>query len=198
MEDAPSFIQAIEASGVSDWLRASLKALPIIEAIHVMAIATVFGTILIVDLRLLGYPNTQRPFTRFEHELVPWTWGAFGLAVVTGLLLFAPNATTYYATPAFWLKMITILCAGVNMAIFELVTKRSVAGWDVNTQAPLPARAAGALSITFWVAVICFARWIGFTKPRDFEIPEDMDFDFSFLDGALHLLNHAAAHTTLS
>ena len=198
--DAPSIIQAIEASGVSEWLRLSRKALPIIEAIHVMAIATVFGTILILDLRLLGYPDTKRPYTRTSRELLPWTWGAFAIAVPTGLLLFAPNASTYWATPVFWWKMAVIACAGVNMIIFEHVTKRSVASWDVNTQAPLKARVAGALSMTFWFTVICLGRWIGFTKPRNFEVPEDLDidFDFSVLDGALQLVKHAAAHTTLS
>ena len=50
----------------------------IVDAIHVMSIVTVFGTILIVDLRLLGYPNVKRSFTRMHHELLRWTWGAFG------------------------------------------------------------------------------------------------------------------------
>ena len=198
--DAPSFIQAIEASGVSDWLRVSRKALPIIESIHVMAIAVVFGTILIVDLRLLGYPSTKRAYSRTERELLPWTWGAFALAVVTGLLLFAPNAGTYYATTAFWLKMAVILCAGVNMAIFELVTKKTVPRWDVNTPTPAPGRIAGALSITFWTAVICLGRWIGFTKPYNFDFPEEEDFDFDFLEGALHLIDtaQAAVHSAFS
>lgn len=178
--DAPAFIQAIHDSALSEWLRTTLRILPVIEAIHVMAIATVFGSIFIVDLRLLGVPNARRSYTRTAGELLPWTWAAFAVAVVTGLLMFAPNAATYWVNVAFRVKMLVILCAGVNMAIFQLVTVKSVAAWDTDAPAPLAARVAGALSMTFWTTVIICGRIIGFTKARDFGNPEDLDIDFDF------------------
>ncbi len=55
---------------MAEWMRTSVKAMPIIESIHVLAAATVFGTIFIVDLRLLGFPNTRRAFTRVSDELL--------------------------------------------------------------------------------------------------------------------------------
>ncbi len=76
-------------------MRTSVKAMPFVESIHVLAAATVFGTILIVDLRLLGLPNTRRPFTRISDEMLKLTWTAFALALVTGFLMFAANANTY-------------------------------------------------------------------------------------------------------
>jgi hypothetical protein len=170
----------MQNSALSEYLRTSLKAMPIVEAIHVMAIATVFGTILLVDLRLLGYPNVQRSFTKLHHELLRWTWTAFGIAVVTGVLLLFVNAITYQRNTAFWLKMIAMALAGINMLVFEYVTARSVASWDKGVMPPAAARAAGALSIILWVSVIVFGRWIGFTKGYDFSIPEDVQLDFSF------------------
>src|SRR5688572_12906319 len=145
-------------------MRGSLKALPIIESVHVMAIATVYGTILIVDLRLLGYRDTTRPFTRVFSEILHWTWIAFAIAVVTGVLLFIPNASTYVVNKAFWFKMAALLCAGLNMAVFEFTTFKTVAKWDVNRPVPLAGRVMGALSILIWTSVIFFGRWIGFTK----------------------------------
>jgi hypothetical protein len=68
--DLTGIVELIHGSALSEWLRSSLKAMPIVEAIHVMALATVFGTIFIVDLRLLGYPNIQRSFRRLHHELL--------------------------------------------------------------------------------------------------------------------------------
>lgn len=178
--DLAGIVADIEASGLAEWMRGSLKAVPIIEAIHVLAIAIVFGTILVVDLRLLGLPSTRRSFTRVSEEMVRLTWGAFGIAVVTGVLLFIVNATTYYDNTAFRLKLVAILAAGVNMAIFEGVTSKSAAAWDRDTRPPVSARAAGALSITLWTAVIFLGRWIGFTKGYDFEIPDDIEIDFDF------------------
>jgi uncharacterized protein DUF6644 len=175
--DIPAFVQAIQASGPAEWMRTSVKAMPIVEAIHVLAAATVFGTIFIVDLRLLGLPDTRRPFTRVAGEMLHLTWVAFGVAVIAGLLMFAANADTYYGNTAFRLKMLALLGAGVNMAIFQGITFRGVSAWD-STRTPLPARVAGAVSIVIWVTVICLARWIGFTKGYDFDVPANVDFQF--------------------
>jgi hypothetical protein len=66
------------------------------------------------------------------------------------------------------------------MAIFQLVTFRGVANWDKDVPTPRAARFAGAASILIWVAVIFVARWIGFTKGYDFDVPENVDLDFTF------------------
>ncbi len=108
------------------------------------------------------------------------TWAAFFLAVITGALMFAANAGTYYATRAFRFKMLALLAAGVNMAVFQLITFRSVANWDKDTPPPARGRFAGAASIVIWVAVIFLARWIGFTKGYNFEVPDDLDLNFEF------------------
>ncbi len=144
--DLNSFAQAVHESGVAEWMRSSLKAMPIVESIHVLCAALVFGTILIVDLRMLGYPNTKRSFTRIHHELIPLTWVAFVVSVITGALMFAPNSITYVGNTAFQLKLLAILAAGINMAIFQLVTARSVATWDQGARAPVQ-RAAGRRAV---------------------------------------------------
>jgi hypothetical protein len=178
--DLTGIIAGIEGLAVAEWMRSSLKAMPFVEAAHVLAAAMVFGTILIVDLRLLGFPNTRRSLRLVEHELLRLTWAAFFLAVITGALMFAANAATYYANTPFRFKMLALLGAGVNMAVFQLVTFRSVASWDKDKPPPGAARFAGAASIVLWIAVIFFARWIGFTKGYNFEVPEDLDLNFEF------------------
>ena len=177
--DLTPLVEAAQNSALSEWMRTSLKAVAIINALHVLSIVTVFGTIFLVDLRLLGYPNVQRSFIRMHNELLRWTWGAFGIAVVTGVLLFMVNAVTYHRNTAFWLKMATIVLAGINMLVFELRTVKSAPSWDRGVKPPSAARLAGALSIVLWIAVIVFGRWIGFTKGYDFTIPDDIQFDFS-------------------
>lgn len=179
-------IQALEGSAPSEWMRNNLKAMPLVEATHVLAIAVVFGTILLVDLRLLGYPNTSRSFSRVHDELVRWTWAAFGIAVITGILMFLPNANTYYNNAPFLWKMAVMVGAGVNMAVFELVTARSVSSWDKDTAVPAAGRVAGFLSIALWTGVIVLGRWIGFTKGYNFEIPDDIDLDFLESGALLH------------
>jgi hypothetical protein len=178
--DLPSIIQAIQASAPAEWMRSSVKAMPIVEAIHVLAGATVFGTIFIVDLRLLGLPDTRRPVTVVCREMLRLTWAAFFVSLGAGLLMFAANAHTYYGNTAFRLKMLALLGAGVNMALFHGITFRNVAAWDKDAPVPLAARLAAATSILLWVSVIFFARWIGFTKGYDFKIPPNTHINFQF------------------
>jgi hypothetical protein len=171
-------IEVIQASALAEWMRTSVKAMPIVNALHVLAATTVFGTILVVDLRLLGFPDTRRPFTRISDEMLRLTWAAFALALLTGGLMFAANAQTYAGNTAFLLKMLALLGAGVNMAIFQRITFRGVGAWDQSAPTPLAGRIAAAASILIWITVIFLARWIGFTKGYDFEVPADVDFSF--------------------
>lgn len=179
MEPA-DIVAGIEGSALAEWLRTTPGAIPIIEAVHVMAVALVFGTILIVDLRLLGLPNTRRSFQRTSREMLRWTWAGFGLAVVTGGLMFAANAATYLANTLFLWKMAALAGAGVNMAVFELVTSRGVGSWDRDAPAPPAAVAAAVLSILIWTSVIVLGRWVGFVPDYDFSVPETLDLEFVF------------------
>src|SRR5690606_1036045 len=184
--DLIGVVEKIEASGIGEWMRTTVKAVPVVEAIHVMAIAVVFGTILVVDLRLLGLRDTRRPYTQVSRELLGWTWAAFVVAAITGAMMFAANAMTYYQNTPFTLKMLALVAAGLNMAVFHLITGRDVDEWDTSRSAPAGGRVAGALSILIWTSVIFLGRWIGFTKGYDFSVPEEVDFDF--LESGIGLL----------
>ena len=63
----------------------------------------------------------------------------------------------------FQIKMFIMLLAGINMLIFEFITVRGVQKWDFKSTPPLPAKLAGAISLSCWVLVVVFGRWTGFT-----------------------------------
>jgi len=134
---------------------------PMVESAHVVALSLVAGTIFIVDLRLVGLASRQMRFTQLSDQVLPWTWRAFVLAAITGGMLFAANAMTYYDNVPFRAKMVLLLLAGLNMAYFQFVTFRNVAQWDAGNAAPA-ARFAGFASLILWTGVIGFGRWIGF------------------------------------
>jgi hypothetical protein len=136
---------------------------PKVECIHVIALATVVGTIFLVDTRLIGLTSTRLSFRHISSRLLPWTWAGFILAVITGLLLFSSNAVAYYENGAFRLKLLLMILAAVNMLYFELVTFRNVAAWETSAKPPFAARLAGLLSVVLWCGVIMTGRWIGFS-----------------------------------
>lgn len=155
--------RTIQDSDFALWIRQNPPIFPTLESLHVIAIALVFGTILIVDLRLIGFSSHRRSIDKLIAELLPVTWGAFALAVISGGLLFVSNALSYAHNTQFLLKMVAIAAAGINMAVFHATIYRHIADWDLQVPPPRAARMAGAVSVTLWMTVIYLARWIGFT-----------------------------------
>jgi hypothetical protein len=140
----------------SEWL------FPAIEVVHVFAISLVFGTIAIIDLRLLGLASTNRRFTELARECLPWTWSAWFVAAVFGTLLISSRPVGYFENTDFRLKFLCMGLAAVNMLVFQFVTSRDVAKWDKGA-APLAGKLAGAFSLVLWIGVVYFARKTGFT-----------------------------------
>jgi len=155
--------QWLENTPVAQWISESSYGFPSIETVHVLALTTVVGTILIVDMRLLNFASTDRAVRALSAEVLPYTWGAFLIAAVSGGLLFTSKATEYIDNLPFRLKMLALALAGLNMVVFHYFTYRKVANWDTGAGPPLGARIAGALSLSLWACVIICGRWIGFT-----------------------------------
>jgi hypothetical protein len=173
-----STLESIQSSALAEWMRLTSPAMQIVEATHVVAAVMVFGTVLIVDLRLLGLTDSGRAYTRVSRDALPLTWIAFGIAVVTGSLMFTTSAQTYFANTAFQLKALALLAAGLNMALFQFLTTREISSWDIGPT-PRAARLAGLVSLLLWAAVVLLGRWIGFTKGYDFTIPPGVELVFS-------------------
>jgi hypothetical protein len=183
--DFSALLKSLEDSGLATSLRSSLYYFPFLEAIHVMALAVVFGTIVVVDLRALGIASRERPFTRLSNELLRLTWGAFAVSAATGALMFITNARVYAHNTSFRVKMVLLALAGLNMAAFHLTAGSSVASWDRSASAPRAGRITAAASICLWIAIIVAGRVIGFTttgaQAKEAPAPT-MNFD-DFLSG---------------
>jgi hypothetical protein len=152
----------IELSPIGDFVASSSWAFPTIETLHVISIVTVFGTVAMMDMRLIGLVSRDSRVTELSRDNLTWTWGAFLLAAITGTLLWMSKAHIYMKEPWFYAKMILIGVAGVNMAIFHAVTWRTIGQWDAGPP-PKAARIAGFTSLALWVVVVACARMIGFT-----------------------------------
>ena len=163
----------MEIDRALDWLQNTQVAsaigeneilFPWIESIHVLAIVLVVGTILIVDLRLLGFASLDLTARRVMRDVIPYTWGAFGVAALTGSLMFSSDAVHYAHNRMFQVKLVLLALAGLNMALFHLIGVRDIARWDkVDGRAPIAARAAAAISLLLWIGVVAMGRGIGFT-----------------------------------
>jgi hypothetical protein len=163
----------VDIEGVLAWLQSTWIAtavaendilFPWIESVHVLAIVIVVGTISIVDLRLLGVASLDISAKRLMHDVIPYTWGAFAIAAITGSLMFSSDATHYAHNRLFQIKLVMLALAGLNMAVFHLFSERDIERWDVHGgSTPVAAKAAAVISLMAWIAVVSLGRGTGFT-----------------------------------
>ena len=134
---------------------------PLLESIHVIGIALVIGSILTVDLRLLGLAALRYPVSQVTGKLLPWTWAAFVVAAITGFGMFATRAPAYVENTAFQIKFMLLPLACINMAVFHFRTFRNIDGWDTAQELPPAARIAGGASLLLWAGIVIAGRWTG-------------------------------------
>jgi len=161
-----ALLAVIEAWPISAAMRGEMPGtewlFPIVETLHVMALTIVVGSIAMVDLRLLGIASHNTAVSRLSNEVLPWTWTAWSVAAVFGTLMFMAKAATYAGNLQFQLKFVCMGLAAVNMLAFHFGAYRQVARWDAGVP-PTSAKLAGALSLSLWIGVVFFGRWVGFT-----------------------------------
>jgi hypothetical protein len=136
---------------------------PWIEAFHVLGVTLVFGSIAMVDVRLLNIGFTDQAINQFCEQYLTVTWMAFILSVMTGSMLFISNPVNYASNNNFLIKVVLLLCAGINMAIFQYLYGKKIPHWVNPARLPTMARLGATCSILIWSGVIIFGRLIGFT-----------------------------------
>jgi hypothetical protein len=163
MPEILTFCQWLERTSVGAGVRESLWLFPAIETAHLFGIILLVGTTAAFDLRLLGLGLREQAVSKLSSRLLPWAWAGFAVQVLTGACLFASEATKCYGNPAFRIKMLLLVLAGLNALVFHLASFRNVAAWDNTRNPPIGARFAAVLSILLWFGIVAAGRWIGFT-----------------------------------
>ena len=154
-------VGALEASALGQAMRQWLWLYPGVEIVHITGIALLFGSIAVLDLRLLGLA-TRISVTSLARHVLPWTAASFLLIAPSGLMMFTAHAGDFVASPVFVAKMCLIMAAGINAAVFHAGVFRGAAAWDAEILPPAAARAAAAISLLLWVSVIACGRLLAY------------------------------------
>ena len=129
----------VETTPVAIFVSQSTYGFSAIDMFHIAAIAVVFGTIAILDLRLIGVAFTDFSVTDLSRQLLPWTWAAFAgsAGALPVRLMFTGQAVKYAGNFAFLTKLALMAIAGLNVLVFHFITYRGVAKWDMGVPVPL-------------------------------------------------------------
>lgn len=135
-------------------------AFPTSEALHFIGLSLLFGSLLLVDLRAMGF------FKNFPliqmHKLVPLALLGFAINLVTGILFVAFDPPTYFGNTAFIWKMVLIGLAGGNALAFELAVFRPLVAGNAAIEHGVLIKVLAGLSLLLWCAVLIAGRLIPF------------------------------------
>jgi hypothetical protein len=153
-----AFVRWCDQSAVAETIRQSVWMFPVIEAVHLLALALLGGAVLVVDLRLLGWGLSRQPLRDLARELHPWMLASLATLLVSGALMFVSEAFKCYESPPFRLKMLLFAVA----LLFTFTIRRKVT-LSVTARSPSwLARTTGLVSIGLWTGVGLMGRAIGF------------------------------------
>ena len=142
-------------------LRNARWSYAVVNASHIVGIALLFGAIVPLDARLMGYFRSIS-IAALARILVPVAATGLLLAVVAGFLLFSIRAVQYASTMLFQVKLALIVCGVANALLLRQAEQWEASAGVTGAAPPLRLRVAGALSISLWLAVIVCGRMLGF------------------------------------
>ena len=148
-----------EDSWLGEGIRASAWLFPVIESMHLLALAVIGGSVLAVNLSLFGLGLGRRSAAQVWRDTWPWFAGSLATMLTTGFLLFTSEAVKLYYHIAFWVKMSALLTA----IVFTATVQRPTALADPERVTPWRSRAVGLVSLLLWSVVGAAGRWIGFS-----------------------------------
>lgn len=126
--------------------------------LHFIGLSLLMGAMLIVDLRLLGFPR-QMPIAA-AMKFLPIAIIGFLINLCTGVMMVSFDALDYWLNPAFRVKMALVLLAGLNALWFTLVEQRRVLSQPSDQKTTIAVRTSAALSLLVWFAIIFWGRMI--------------------------------------
>ena len=161
----------VSVQQICEWLSATMIATDIresdivfslIESAHVLGLGLMVGTIVLVDLRMLGLILRREPVETIIRSLTRLTWLGFLVMFSSGSVLFFSEAGSLYGNKAFRFKLLLLGIAGVNQYIFNRTSHRRMSRSAKDSAPPVGARVAAVLSLICWAGTIVSGRAIAY------------------------------------
>jgi hypothetical protein len=147
----------MERSPIGEFIRSSRVVFPIVESIHLIGLALFVGTLLLLDMGLLGFGMRRQPVHQVAVALAPWTWSGFALLMLTGPVMFTGQAAKWHDNPLFWIKMLLLIIA----MSFQLSVRRKIACENPLLR-PASAKWIGAISLLLWISTGLLSKMMEF------------------------------------
>jgi hypothetical protein len=158
------FCTWLAATPLSQAIQTVEWIIPAVQTVHILCVASVMSSVLMIDLRLLGIGTRGQTLESVASRFLPFIWWPLPVLLVTGATLIVAEPTRSLENSVFVLKMALLLGAVAVTLIFSLPLRRDASFWELTTARRGAARLLAAVSLPLWAAIIFAGRWIAYTQ----------------------------------
>ena len=137
---------------------------PIIQTVHILGIAVLMGTVVMLNLRVLGLAVPSQKLGEMTDRVMPWVWWALASNLISGSFFVLGRPNRYFNNPIFGWKLSFLIPALALTFIFYWLHKREPGYWELNAKRLWTARAIAGLSLLCWLSVAMAGRWIAYVE----------------------------------
>lgn len=165
-ETVASLVQTFKDTGLTDgatYLLRNVPGLPpIVQTFHLLAICAVMGSIVLVNLRVLGVTLRSQRLSELTTRVMPWTWYALPVHLLSGLPFIFARPVRYFTNPVFGYKFVFMIPAIILALVFHLAIRRDQTFWEASSGRRTLAKGVALVSLVCWVGVIFAGRFIAY------------------------------------
>jgi hypothetical protein len=158
------FCERLAATPLSQAIQTTDWVIPAVQTIHIVAVAAVIISILMVDLRLMGFAARHQPIGAVAHRYLPTVWYALPVLLATGATLIIAEPSRSLQNPVFMLKMgLLVLATGITL-LCQLPLHGDPGYWDSSNSRRRRVKLIGFMSLPLWIAILFAGRWIAYVQ----------------------------------
>ncbi len=155
----PAFCDWLSNTPVSMVIQNLFWVIPTVQTVHILAIATVMASVVMLDFRLLGVTGRSQSIPEVAHRFLPWVWGAVAVLLASGSLLIIGEPGRELLSEVFWAKMTLLACALTLTGIFQYALRNGGSFWERRR---IVTRVAAVVSLLLWCSILAAGRWIAY------------------------------------
>jgi uncharacterized membrane protein len=135
---------------------------PIVQTVHLLGIAVIMSSVVLLDLRILGLALPSQQVQELARRVMPWVWWTLPIMLLSGLPFVIARPQRYFTNPVFGIKFALLLPAVALAAVLHVLTVRKPDYRGTKLLA--------AISLLLWIGVVLAGRWIAYV---DYLLPEE-------------------------
>ena len=164
LEEVGKFSDWLATTPISMTFQSVEWIIPAVQSVHIIAIAIVMSSVIMVDLRLLGLMGHTQSISGLTRRFIPWVWCALVVLLLTGLVLITAEPRRDLLNPVFQAKMVLLIAAIAVTAAFQETVRRNMEFWDLSPTRQKGAWVTAVLSLLLWTAIVGCGRWIAYVE----------------------------------